>query len=275
MKVTYVLHGVAFSVDADKSLAEKISRAVMPTCAVAAGSGRGPAFTVRSENGQHAVHRGQKFLWSAASESELIPWLEAEVVNWLLRRFRRYVQVHAAVVQRRGRAALVVGGADAGKTSLACALALGGWGVMSDEVALVEPRDAMVACFPRAMLVRSGTARRLRELQRCRPRRVVLNDGPESIRYVSPDFAGGVVRQKARVVAVAFPEWSGRSSVEVIGEREALERMLQACFNTDRHPVVSIDTCVGLVRTSRLLRARVGKLREAAELLSEAIGAGR
>ena len=274
MKLGYAVSGVRFAIDADGSIAQEIARTVMPVSRSAVPRG-GPVFAVRSDHGRFSVFRGRRRLWFAPSKAVLVPWLEAEVVQWLLGRLRRYVQLHAAAVERRGRAVVIAGGPESGKTSLACALGLAGWHVMSDEVALIEPRSSTVASFPRSMLVKSGTARRLPDLLRVKPHRVVLDDRPTAVRYVSPAFAGDKARGRAAVSALAFPVWSRRSSVGAIGERDALERLLRASFNTASRPALSVDTCVGLVRNAELFRVSIGKLRESARLLSEAVEAGK
>ncbi len=271
MRIHYSLHGVRFFIEAEGSLAGRIAAAVLPPCTRSRGTRGATAFLVRAAGGGFVVRRGRTRLWAAASEPELIPWLESEIVGWLLRKLRRFVQLHAAVVERRGGAVVIAGPPDAGKTSLACALGLAGWGVMSDEVALVEPRTNHVLAFPRAMLVKSGTARRLSEMRPVRPMRVLLENGPESVRYVSPVFFGRPLRTKAGIRCVVFPEWARRSAVEPMGEREALERLLPTSFNTSGRPKRAVGTCVRLVRSSTLLTLRVGKLRNAARLLSEAV----
>ena len=273
MKISYSLHGVAFAIEAEEPVAERVAAAVMPACGRARGARDATLFTVRRLNDGLAVLRGRRPLWHAASESELIPWLESEIVHWLLGRFRRNVQVHAAVVASGARAALIAGPPDSGKTSLACALGLAGWSVMSDEVALIEPRSSTVLSFPRAMLVKAGTARRLAELRGVQPRHVILEDGPQRVRYVNAESIGAKIRTKAKIRTIAFPEWARTASVEPMGECEALERLLLASFNTHKRPKLSIDTCVGLVRSAKLLRLRIGKLPETAGVLAEATGA--
>jgi|GEM_PF-3197022 len=273
MNVRYSLHGVRFSIDADDRTADEIARVVMPACVkVSRRRPGGSTFVVRSEGRGFSVRLGRRPLWRAKNKAELLPWLESEIVNWLLRRFRRYVHVHAAVVERRGRAVVLAGGPDAGKTSLACALGLAGWGVMSDEVALIEPRGLTAASFPRAMLVKSGTARRLPELRITEPRRVLLNEGMTSLRYVDPESLSGAAREQAKIAVVAFPEWSKKSAIVPVGEREAMERLLRASFNTGKCGKAAVDACVGLVRGATLFRVQTSGLREAPRLISEAMG---
>jgi len=274
MTIRYNVHGVRFSIDADGPLAATIADAVMPASVRAGRSAPGEtAFAVRREGRRLRVDRGRRRLWDVSSEGELIPWLESEIVAWLLKKLRRYVPLHAAVAARRGRAVLLPGGPDAGKTSMACALALAGWAVMSDEVALVEPRALTVASFPRRMFVDAGTARRLPPLRGITPRRVTLERGRVSVRYVHPEFAGARIPDRAGIAALAFPEWSRRSSVSPMGEREALERLLGTLFNADRRPRPAVETCVKLVRNTPRFRLHIGKLGEAAFRLSEAVEA--
>ncbi len=273
MLIRYSLHDLAFAIEADEPIARDIADAVMPACR--AGRQRGNAagtFRVRNEGGRFQVFLRDRLLWHAGSRSELLPWLEAEVVAWLLKGFRRYVQVHAAVVQRRGRALVLAGASDAGKTSLACAMGMAGWGVMSDEVALVEPRSSAVASFPRAMLVKTGTVRRLPELRAMKARRVQLDSGLRIVRYVNPETIGGPVRERATVSAVAFPGRSANRRIEPLGETEAVERLLGLTFNTGGRRKTAVDTCVRLVRGSRLWFVGGCDLRENARMLAEVFG---
>lgn len=275
MTIHYALHGVRFSIEAGGPVADSIAASVMPVCVRRRGSRGETRFTVRANGGAFTVGRGRKLLWHAASEAELIPWLESEIVNWLLKKLQRFVQLHAAAIEQGGSAVLIAGPPDSGKTSLACALGLLGWGVMSDEVALIEPRSNKVLSFPRAMLVKAGTVRRLSSLRRFPRRRVLLEGGLESVRYVNIEALCGNVANRARVSTIAFPEWSRTSSVEPMGEREALERLVQTSLNATRRPKASVDTCIGLVRNSKLFRVRIGKLCDAARALSDAMGAAR
>jgi len=274
MRLRFWLHGVRFSIDTDAPLAGRLATSIMPGCLLRRrGTDRShAAFAVKDSPGRLEVFRGRRRLWDVRSEAELIPWLEAEVVGWLLDRLGRYGRLHAAVAERRGRAVVIAGRPDAGKTSLACALGLAGWGIMSDEVALLEPGGKAVRSFPRAMLVKSGTARRLKELLRFPPRRVTLDNGPESVRYVNPALIGGAVRARARIVAVVFPERARTCGVTDVGELEATERLLSASFDAASRGRRAVEMCVGLARSVPRFRLRVGDLRQGARILGDAVG---
>ena len=68
--------------------------------------------------------------------------------------------LHAAAVVRHG-AGLVIGAHDAGKTSLACALARSGATLLSDDIAPLRPSDLTVFPFPRDLILLEGTRRTL------------------------------------------------------------------------------------------------------------------
>lgn len=76
----------------------------------------------------------------------------------------RFLPVHAAVVARRGAGVLIIGEHDAGKTSLACALAQAGATLLSDEVGPVDPATLTVAPFPRDVIIHSGKQNALTSL---------------------------------------------------------------------------------------------------------------
>jgi hypothetical protein len=270
MRINYQLHHVRFAVEVDESLAGAIKATVMPDCVRTRPAGLPrTVFTIRQSSAGFSLHRAGRRLWDTTSEMELIPWVEFEVTRWLLGRFRSFLQLHAAVVERGGRAVIIAGAPDSGKTSLACALGLTGWQVMGDEVALV--RRGEVLAFPRAMLVKAGTARRLAELRPVPARTVWLEQGAEKVRYVAPSHFGKA-RTSARIVAVVFPEWARREAVGDIGALDALERLLGCSLNVERTADKTVKGCVDVARRTRAIRVGVAKLRDTAHLLTQAIG---
>ncbi len=94
--------------------------------------------------------------------SELFQDAEMEITEAALERLRqRYLPLHAAAVARHGAGLLVIGAHDAGKTSLACALARSGATLLSDDIAPLRPSDLTVFPFPRDLILLEGTRRTL------------------------------------------------------------------------------------------------------------------
>lgn len=68
-------------------------------------------------------------------------------LNWCVyKHLHRFLIIHAATVEREGKAIMIVGPSGSGKSTLCAALAAGGWRLLSDEFALICPgRNALSA----------------------------------------------------------------------------------------------------------------------------------
>ncbi len=80
--------------------------------------------------------------------------MEMPIVEWALNLnsfygLHRYLAIHAAVVERGGRVAIFPGDPGQGKSTLCAALISRGWRLLSDEVALIDPRDNSIVPVPR------------------------------------------------------------------------------------------------------------------------------
>jgi HprK-related kinase A len=77
-------------------------------------------------------------------------------LNACIYRFaNHFVMVHAAVVEREGRALLLPGHPGVGKSTLCAALVSVGWRLLSDEVALIEPTDGRLRPIARPISLKN------------------------------------------------------------------------------------------------------------------------
>jgi hypothetical protein len=98
-------------------------------------------------------------LWSIAIPRRR--WLEAltgQIVATITALQRRLVFIHAGVVEKAGRACVLVGDSGAGKTSTVAALLRQGATYLSDEVALLDPATGNVLPFHLPMAIKPWTA---------------------------------------------------------------------------------------------------------------------
>ena len=90
----------------------------------------------------------------------LLPYVIWEVTRLALERaVAPVVPVHAAAVARDGRALVLCGPSNSGKSTLSAWLTHRGWAFLTDEVALLDltdPSDVQVRPFPRPIGVRRG-----------------------------------------------------------------------------------------------------------------------
>jgi HprK-related kinase A len=86
-----------------------------------------------------------------------VPMLEWSI-NWCAAtRANQYVMIHAAVLERDGRALVLPGVTGAGKSTLCAGLALRGWRLFSDEFALIRPGDGALEPWPRPISLKNAS----------------------------------------------------------------------------------------------------------------------
>jgi hypothetical protein len=79
-------------------------------------------------------------------------------LNWCIGKYaHRWVVVHAAVVERNGRALILPASPGSGKSTLSAALVYSGWRLLSDELTLVDPVSGMVHPIPRPIALKNGS----------------------------------------------------------------------------------------------------------------------
>lgn len=123
---------------------------------------------------------------------------------------RRHVALHAATVEREGRALALVGHSGAGKTTLAAAAVRAGWGYVGDEAGLVDD-SLVVHAYHRPLGLRRG-GRTLLGLP--------LSDEPwHRLTQPEPGSRLGRLVQRAPLAAVVFLR---RTSVAAATQPQAL-----------------------------------------------------
>ena len=88
-------------------------------------------------------------------EAHAFPMLEWGL-NWCIStRAHAYLMIHAAVVERGGRAAILPAPPGSGKSTLCAALVNRGWRLLSDELALFRPQDGLLVPVPRPVSLKN------------------------------------------------------------------------------------------------------------------------
>jgi len=147
---------------------------------------------------------------------------------------KRFLLLHAATVEKDGRALLMTGESGAGKSTLAALLGERGWRLMGDEFALLDLADGRLHPFPRAISLKN---RAIALFDGVAPDRLgpLLADTPKgTIRHLRPG-AEAIARmdEPAPPALILFPRYDPgfARAIRPVGAAEVFVRLTQASTN--------------------------------------------
>jgi HprK-related kinase A len=163
---------------------------------------------------------------------------------------KHYLLLHAATVEKDGRALLMTGESGAGKSTLAALLGERGWRLMGDEFALLDLASGDLHPFPRAVSLKNGAIAVLEaevEAARFGPR---LDGTPKgAIRHLRPnEEALARMDETAKPALILFPRFGAAAAVRGVGQAEVFVRLTQASTNYVALGRRGFDALTGLVR---------------------------
>ncbi|MBI0476636.1 HprK-related kinase A [Sphingomonas sp. MA1305] len=146
---------------------------------------------------------------------------------------QRCLLLHAAAVERDGRALLISGQSGAGKSTLATLLAARGWRFMGDEFAMLDPDSGEVFAFPRLVSLKNeGIAAAIAALPKARLGPELAGTPKGTIRHLVPDaHAIAAMDDPAMPVLLLFPRFGAAPAVRSMPASEAFVRLTHASTN--------------------------------------------
>ena len=164
---------------------------------------------------------------------------------------RRYLLLHASVVERDGRALLMTGISGAGKSTLAALLGARGWRLMGDEFALVDPETGAIHAFPRLVSLKNeaiGVVETGVPEGRFGP---LLTGTPKGdIRHLVPDAAAiAAMDRPAAPALILFPRFGFEAAEREVLPSEVFVRLTQASTNYVALGERGFDALTRIVKT--------------------------
>jgi len=155
-------------------------------------------------------------------------------MNWCIAtRAHHYLLLHAAVLERNGRAIIMPGEPGAGKSTLTAALMLSGWRLLSDEMALVDRDDGLLVPLARPVSLKNRSIDIIRGFDRNAVFGDVAHDTHKgTVSHLRPS-AESVRRmdEKARPAHIVFPKWA-EGAEAVLSPRPKADAFMHAASHS-------------------------------------------
>jgi len=164
---------------------------------------------------------------------------------------RRFLLLHAASVERDGRALILTGESGSGKSTLSALLMHARWRFMGDEFVLIDPATGLLHPFPRAVSLKNESIALLSGLHGSERFGPLLVGTPKgAIRHLRPDtraIAG--MDMAAEAALILFPRFGLPTAVREVLPGETFVRLTQASTNYTALGERGFDALTRLVTT--------------------------
>lgn len=195
-------------------------------------------------------------------------------LNWCIyTHCPQYLAVHGAVLERGGRALLLPAPSGSGKSTLCAALAFRGWRLLSDELALIDPRSGLVTPVPRPISLKNQSIEIVRDYAEDAVFGPVVPDtGKGRVAHVRPPAeAVAAASTPARPHWVVLPNYleGSASMLDPLPKAEALMLLLEQTFNFNVHGVHGFNALADLVDGCASYRYTYSRLDDAVALFED------
>lgn len=191
-------------------------------------------------------------------------------MNWCLSsHFHRYLILHAAVVERGGRALILPAPPGSGKSTLCAGLVWRGWRLLSDELTLIDPGSGQVAAVARPVSLKNAS---IDVIRRFAPQAVfgpVVHETTKgSVAHFRPPLAS-----VQRAGETALPAWvvlpryvaGAQTCLQPLPRGRALMRLIENAFNYHVHGVQGFHALARLMDGCDSYEFSYSRLDEAAD----------
>lgn len=205
--------------------------------------------------------------------------LGGPVLEWGLNycigtRAHRLVSVHAAVVERGGRALILSAPSGSGKSTLCAALAYGGWRLFSDEFALIDPAAGALRPAPRPIALKEAAIDVIRQRHPDVPFTPEMRD-TEGLRFVHARPPRDSVHRAQEPAApgwIVFPRYTPNQPtvIERVTKAQALMELAGQSFNYN-YLQDGFEALAGLVGASECFALAYSELDDVVARLAQLV----
>jgi hypothetical protein len=189
-------------------------------------------------------------------------------LNWCITGlYHRFLTLHAAVLERGGRALLLPAPSGSGKSTLCAALALSGWRLLSDELALIDPATGLIHPLPRPVSLKNASIDVVRRFSAAaRFGAPVHETSKGTVRHMCPPLLGVQrAHESARPGWIVLPRYAAGQAAQMapLPKAQALMRLVENAFNYNVHGLAGFERLADMVDTSACHQFSYGRLEDA------------
>jgi HprK-related kinase A len=190
-------------------------------------------------------------------------------LNWCVSSHcHQYLILHAAVLERHGRALILPAPSGAGKSTLCAALMFSGWRLLSDELTLIDPTSDLIVPLPRPVGLKNASidvVRRFAAEAIFSP--VVRETIKGSVAHLKPvEAAVRRALEPALAAWVVVPHYlpGAQARIEPYPKAQAFMRLVEGSFNYHVHGRAGFEALARLIDRSECHSFSYSRLEDAA-----------
>lgn len=199
-------------------------------------------------------------------------------LNWCVSMHaHQYLIIHAAVVEKNGRAAILPAPPGSGKSTLTAGLVLSGWRLLSDELTLIDRATGLIHPLPRPVSLKNESIPLIRAFSRdAFVNRPSHDTAKGTVAHLRPP-KDSVRRQHeaARPGWVIFPKWQAEAATTLTPRSRAQTFMFlaQNAFNYSQLGADGFSVGTALVERAECYDFQYSRLDEAVAAFDRLAGA--
>lgn len=189
-------------------------------------------------------------------------------INWCIAAHaHQFLLIHAAVLERDGRALVMPAPPGSGKSTLCAALAHRGWRLLSDELGLLDMTTGLIHGMARPINLKNASIPLIQDfVPQARFSASMPNTAKGTVALVrAPDDAIAARLRPARPTWVVLPAWRADAHGELapIERAQAFMDLASQSFNYDLHGQAGFRALGRLVAGCEVFRFEYSRLDEA------------
>ena len=195
-------------------------------------------------------------------------------LNWCIAgHAHHYLLLHAAALEKNGRAMILPGDPGAGKSTLTAALSLSGFRLLSDEMTMIDRDDGLLVPLARPVNLKNASISIIRAFSAEAVMGETAQDTHKgSVAHLkAPAQSVRRAGEKARAAMLVFPRWRPDAITRLLPRSRADSFMHAAhhAFNYELLGSVGYELNAGLIDGSECFDFEYSSLPEAVRLFSD------